>query len=186
MGKYAMAVDLEKCIGCGACIVACKAENRVPPDVFRLTVYELEQGTFPDVKIEFRHDQCRHCEIAPCVSVCPTGASFIDTDGLVRLNATRCIGCKACVVACPYDARFTNPEKGFAEKCSFCDHRLEEGKKPACVETCPTSARVFGDLDDPKSDIRVALHKKKIHVPRKEMGTRPKFFYLKKKIMEEV
>ena len=186
MGKYAMAVDLEKCIGCGACIVACKAENRVPADVFRLTVYELEQGTFPDVKIEFRHDQCRHCEIAPCVSVCPTGASFIDNNGLVRLNATRCIGCKACVVACPYDARFTNPDKGFAEKCSFCDHLLDEGKKPACVQTCPTGARTFGDLDDPKSDIRVALKNKKIHVPQKEIGTRPKFFYLKKKIMEEV
>ena len=186
MSRYAMAVDLRKCIGCGACMVACKAENDVPPGVFRLTVYELEEGTFPNVTIEFRHDQCRHCEIAPCVSVCPTGASFIDGNGIVRLHNTRCIGCKACVVACPYHARFTNPEKGYAEKCTFCDHRLDVDQKPVCVQTCPTGARIFGDLDDPKSDIRVALKGNKISVPGESTGTRPKFFYLKKKIMEEV
>lgn len=185
MSKYAMAVDLEKCVGCGACMVACKAENQVPPGVFRLTVYELEQGVFPHLKIEFRHDQCRHCEIAPCVSVCPTGASFKDPNGTVRLNHTKCIGCKACVVACPYQARFMNPEKGYAEKCSFCDTRLMEGKEPVCVQTCPVGARIFGDLDDPKSSIWAALRKNKVDVPKKEAGTRPKFFYLNKKIAKD-
>ncbi len=184
MARYAMAVDLEKCVGCGACVVACKAENEVPEGKFRLVTYEIEQGHFPDPKIELRHEQCRHCDNAPCVAVCPTRASYVDDNGLVRLDYTKCIGCKACMVACPYDARFINPDGGYADKCTYCFHRVERGEKPACVKTCPTGARIFGDLDDPRSDINKALSDNRVSIPKKEAGTEPKFFYLNEELTE--
>ena len=184
MTRYGLAVDLEKCVGCKACIIACKAENEVPQGVFRLTTHELEQGSFPSVKTEFRHDQCRHCENAPCISVCPTKASYKDEEGFVRIDYSKCIGCKACMVACPYDARFINPEGGYADKCTYCIHRVREDKDPACVNTCPTEARVFGDLDDKRSSIRKAIGNNRVSLPKKEAGTNPKFFYLNKKLEE--
>lgn len=184
MTRYAMAVDLNRCVGCNACMVACKAENEVPDGVFRLTVHELEMGTFPEPETEFRHDQCRHCDNAPCVSVCPTRASYTDENGFVRIDCSKCIGCKACMVACPYDARFNNPDGGYADKCTFCIHRVKEEKEPACVKTCPTGARIFGDLDDPKSDIRQAIEDNRASRPKEEAGTRPKFFYLNEEIAE--
>lgn len=184
MTNYAMAVDLKKCVGCGACVVACKAENDVPDGVYRLSTHEKERGTFPDVETEFRHDQCRHCSNAPCVSVCPTGSSYTDEDGLVKIDYSRCIGCKACMVACPYDARFINPAEGYADKCTFCAHRVKEDKDPACVNTCPTGARTFGDLDDPNSEIRKELRDNQVSVPQEEAGTNPKFYYLNKKLAE--
>jgi len=184
MTRYAMAVDLKKCVGCNACTVACKAENEVPEGVFRLTVYELELGSFPEIKTEFRHDQCRHCDNAPCVSVCPTKASYEDEEGFVRIDYGRCIGCKACMVACPYDARFINPDDGYADKCTYCHHRVKDEKKPACVNTCPTGARIFGDLSDPDSRIRKELKSNDVSVPKEEAGTDPKFFYLNKKLAE--
>lgn len=184
MVRYGMAVDLNKCVGCSACMVACKAENEVPDNVFRLTVFELEVGSFPEVKTEFRHDQCRHCENAPCVSVCPTRASYTDDKGFVRINYSKCIGCKACMVACPYDARFINPEGGYADKCTFCLHRVEEDREPSCVKTCPTSARIFGDLNDPNTEISQALKSNRVSVPKEEAGTHPKFFYLNKELVE--
>jgi len=184
MSSYGLAVDLKKCVGCKACVVACKAENEVPDGVFRLTTHELEQGSFPDVETEFKHDQCRHCGNAPCVSVCPTKSSYTDDEGFVRIDYSRCIGCKACMVACPYDARFINPDGGYADKCTYCIHRVKEGKDPACVNTCPTGARVFGDLDDPTSEIRKKIRNNRVSAPKEEAGTNPKFFYLNEELAE--
>ncbi|WP_243027072.1 4Fe-4S dicluster domain-containing protein [Thermus albus] len=178
MPRYAMAIDLSLCVGCAACAVACKMENQVPPGVFNLWIRERELGTYPDLVVEFRPEQCLHCENPPCVPVCPTGASYQTQDGLVLVDPKKCIACGACVAACPYDARYLHPE-GYVSKCTFCAHRLERGREPACVETCPTLCRTFGDLDDPESPVSRALREAgRVDVLRPELGTKPKLFYL--------
>ncbi|TFU26599.1 4Fe-4S dicluster domain-containing protein [Thermus tengchongensis] len=178
MPRYAMAIDLSLCVGCAACAVACKMENEVPPGVFNLWIREREVGAYPDLLVEFRPEQCLHCENPPCVPVCPTGASYQTKDGLVLVDPRRCIACGACIAACPYDARYLHPA-GYVSKCTFCAHRLEKGRVPACVETCPTYCRTFGDLDDPESPVSQALRAaERVDVLRPEQGTRPKLFYL--------
>lgn len=178
MPRYAMAIDLSLCVGCAACAVACKMENEVPPGVFNLWIREREVGTYPDLVVEFRPEQCLHCENPPCVPVCPTGASYQTQDGLVLVDPKRCIACGACIAACPYDARYLHPQ-GYVSKCTFCAHRIEEGRLPACVETCPTFCRTFGDLDDPESPVSQALREAgRVDVLRPELGTKPKLFYL--------
>ncbi|TFU15475.1 4Fe-4S dicluster domain-containing protein [Thermus tengchongensis] len=178
MPRYAMAIDLSLCVGCAACAVACKMENEVPPGVFNLWIREREVGVYPDLLVEFRPEQCLHCENPPCVPVCPTGASYQTKDGLVLVDPKKCIACGACIAACPYDARYLHPA-GYVSKCTFCAHRLEKGRVPACVETCPTYCRTFGDLDDPESPVSQALKAAgRVDVLRPEQGTRPKLFYL--------
>lgn len=178
MPRYAMAIDLSLCVGCAACAVACKMENEVPPGVFNLWIREREVGVYPDLLVEFRPEQCLHCENPPCVPVCPTGASYQREDGLVLVDPRRCIACGACIAACPYDARYLHPA-GYVSKCTFCAHRLEKGRVPACVETCPTYCRTFGDLDDPESPVSQALKAAgRVDVLRPEQGTKPKLFYL--------
>lgn len=178
MPRYAMAIDLSLCVGCAACAVACKMENEVPPGVFNLWIREREVGTYPDLVVEFRPEQCLHCENPPCVPVCPTGASYQTPDGLVLVDPRKCIACGACTAACPYDARYLHP-KGYVSKCTFCAHRIEQGRLPACVETCPTFCRTFGDLDDPESPVSQALKEAgRVDVLRPELGTKPKLFYL--------
>lgn len=178
MPRYAMAIDLSLCVGCAACAVACKMENEVPPGVFNLWIREREVGAYPDLLVEFRPEQCLHCENPPCVPVCPTGASYQTKDGLVLVDPRRCIACGACIAACPYDARYLHPA-GYVSKCTFCAHRLEKGRVPACVETCPTYCRTFGDLDDPESPVSQALRAaERVDMLRPEQGTRPKLFYL--------
>jgi tetrathionate reductase subunit B len=178
VARYAMVIDLEACVGCSACAAACVLENEVPPGHNRLWIRQRELGKFPEITVEYRPEQCLHCENPPCVPVCPTGASYKNADGLVLINYERCIACGACMAACPYDARFMNPA-GYADKCTFCEHRLEKGQEPACVETCPTGCRVFGDLDDPESAVVLALEQAgRIDVLRPELGTSPKLFYL--------
>ncbi|GLV47506.1 4Fe-4S ferredoxin [Thermus sp. LT1-2-5] len=178
MPRYAMAIDLSLCVGCAACAVACKMENEVPPGVFNLWIRERELGTFPELSVEFRPEQCMHCANPPCVPVCPTGASHTTKEGLVLVDAKKCIACGACIAACPYDARYLHPG-GYVGKCTFCAHRLAQGRVPACVETCPTHCRTFGDLDDPESPVSQALRAaERVDVLRPEQGTRPKLFYL--------
>ena len=178
MPRYAMAIDLSLCVGCAACAVACKMENEVPPGVFNLWIREREVGEYPNLVVEFRPEQCLHCENPPCVPVCPTGASYQTKDGLVLVDPKKCIACGACIAACPYDARYLHPA-GYVSKCTFCAHRLEKGKVPACVETCPTYCRTFGELEGPESPVAKALKAaERVDVLRPEQGTRPKLFYL--------
>ena len=178
MPRYAMAIDLSLCVGCAACAVACKMENEVPPGVFNLWIREREVGEYPNLVVEFRPEQCLHCENPPCMPACPTGASYQTKDGLVLVDPKKCIACGACIAACPYDARYLHPA-GYVSKCTFCAHRLEKGKVPACVETCPTYCRTFGDLEDPESPVAKALKAaERVDVLRPEQGTRPKLFYL--------
>ncbi|GAB4406877.1 MAG: 4Fe-4S dicluster domain-containing protein [Thermodesulfovibrionales bacterium] len=182
MPKYAMVIDQNRCVGCMACIVSCKKENNVPDEHFRTRVAEEVNGEFPKLRMELRSELCNHCDNPPCVYNCPTGASHKRPDGTVQVNKTRCVGCKACVAACPYDARYMNPDKGFADKCTFCEHRVKEGKLPACVETCIGRSRVFGDLDDPSSAVSKLLRENDVTVRIKEAGTLPRVFYIKKTI----
>ena len=178
MARYAMAIDVDRCLACQACLVACKTENEVPDDRYRLKMREMVAGRFPDLVAEIRMEQCFHCEDPPCVPVCPTGATYQTDEGLVLIDPDRCTGCKACVTACPYNARYVHPG-GWVDKCSFCDHRLEVGLEPACVETCPTGARAFGDLDDPDSDVNRAIAAAgSSGVLRPSTGTEPRLFYL--------
>lgn len=157
--RLGMLIDLELCTGCNACTVACKIENDLPLGV-RNTWVETWDVVCDDGGIRRANvpKQCNHCADAPCVTVCPTGASYIsEEDGTVQLHTERCIGCKYCLVACPYSARWCDPATGEAEKCTFCNHRTSNGLLPACVSTCVTKARIFGDLNDPDSDISKRL-----------------------------
>ena len=178
MTRYGMSIDLDRCIGCEACMVACKTENEVPEGNFRLRIREVVVGSFPDLQGEFRMEQCFHCDNAPCVSVCPTGATYKTPDGIVLVDASKCTGCKACVTACPYGMRYVHPN-GYVDKCTFCEHRVAEGRVPACVETCPTGARAFGNLDDAKSPVRKAINRaRRVDVLKPQTGARPKLYYL--------
>ncbi len=178
MARYAMAIDLASCVGCAACAVACKLENQVPAGVSRLWIRLEESGTFPDLAMQYRPEQCMQCADPPCVGVCPTGASHVNDDGIVLVDAETCIACGACIAACPYGARYFD-ERGFVGKCTFCEHRLAEGRMPACVETCPTLCRTFGDLDDPGSDVSRAIRAAdRVEVLKPEQGTHPKLVYL--------
>ena len=197
MARYGMVLNLKTCVGCGACIAACALENQTPywDDKYRTHVEDVITGVFPSVSREFIPRLCMQCENPPCVSACPTKASHIAEGGIVLVDQNRCIGCKACMVACPYDARYVYDRKDvkrahalYAEdlvqvlphidKCTFCKHRLDEGREPACAETCPTDSRIFGDLDDPESEVH-CLSTSGIAKPLKpEMGTNPKVFYI--------
>lgn len=180
MPKYAMVVDQRRCVACMACVVACKKENEVPPGQFRTRVVEQVEGEFPRLRMELRSELCNHCDNPPCVYNCPTGASYKSDDGMVLLKKNRCVGCKACVASCPYDARYINEEKGFADKCTFCSQRIAEGKQPACVATCIGKSRIFGDLDDPASAVSAALRDNHHQMLLASAGTKPRVFYIKK------
>ena len=175
--KYGMVIDLKRCLDCKACSVACKAENRVPLGIKRTQVESKETGKYPDVTVNSSKLACMHCDNAPCVNVCPTGASYKRKDGIVALKANRCIGCKYCVVACPYQARSMNPKTEVVEKCDLCDHRVDKGIEPSCVNTCIGKAITFGNLKDPSSKIAKEIGKgaKALH---SEFGTKPSILYL--------
>jgi len=178
MSNYGFLIDQSRCIGCHACTVACKLENAVPLGVFRTWVKYVEKGTFPNARRYFQVTRCSHCANPPCVYVCPTRAMYRRPDGIVEFDPDRCIGCKACMQACPYDAIYIDPETHTAAKCHFCSHRTDLGLEPACVIVCPTHAIIAGDLDDPESEISRRLAGRDVSVRRPERGTRPKLFYI--------
>jgi Fe-S-cluster-containing dehydrogenase component len=176
--NYAFLIDNRRCIGCHACSVACKAEHEVPLGVARTWVKYIEKGHFPDTRRTFQVTRCNHCDDAPCVEICPTTALFKRRDGIVDFDGRRCIGCKACMQGCPYDALYIDPRTETAAKCNFCAHKVEVGLEPPCVTVCPTQAIVAGDLDEPGERIVQLLGREPVQVRKPEKGTRPKVFYI--------
>jgi Fe-S-cluster-containing dehydrogenase component/formate-dependent nitrite reductase membrane component NrfD len=176
--RYGFVIDQRTCIGCHACTVACKEENHVPLGVFRTWVKYVEKGTFPATRRYFSVLRCNHCDRAPCVTICPTVALYRRPDGIVDFDGERCIGCKSCMQACPYDALYIDPTTRTAAKCHYCAHRVEVGLEPACVIVCPEQAIVAGDLDDPQSRIARLVATEQVQVRKAEQGTRPKVYYL--------
>ncbi len=178
MARFGMVIDTTRCVGCTDCVVACKTENQVPEGFCRDWIETEVEGRYPDIHLEIRSERCNHCDRPPCVTCCPTGASHVEDFGrLVLVDPELCIGCKACLASCPYDARFIHP-KGYADKCTFCAHRLKDGLMPACVSVCPTRCMHFGDLDDPASEVSRLLDSRRHHVLEPEAGTSPRVFFL--------
>src|SRR5690606_4960142 len=176
--QHGFVIDHRKCIGCHACTVACKSENHVPVGSFRTWVKYTEIGTFPQVRRHFAVLRCNQCTNAPCVTICPVRALEKRPDGIVDLDKDACIGCKACMQACPYDAIYLNEDTGGAEKCHFCAHRIEQGLKPACEVVCPTEAIVSGDLHDPDSPASRLRRAAPAVARRPEQNTGPNVWYL--------
>jgi Fe-S-cluster-containing dehydrogenase component len=158
--------------------VACKSEHDVPIGVNRTHVKYIEKGSYPDSTREFSVHRCNHCEDSPCTTICPTTALFNRTDGIVDFDDERCIGCKSCMQACPYDALYIDPNKGTAAKCNYCAHRIENSFEPACVIVCPTESIVSGDLDDPGSKISQIVATQNTTVRKPEAGTVPNLYYI--------
>lgn len=180
--RYAMVVDVRRCIGCQACTVSCSMENQAPISHFRTVVsqYELKDSDRggASVGVHVLPRLCNHCDDPPCVPVCPVQATFQQLDGKVLVNSDVCVGCGYCVQACPYDARFINPDTNTADKCTFCTHRVDAGLLPACVETCVGGARMFGDILNPDSAVSKLLAGNSVKVLRPEMSTNPHVFYI--------
>ena len=200
--RYGLVIDLNRCTGCHACAMACKAQNGTPHGVWWSKVLESEVGTYPKCHFLFTPVSCMHCNNAPCVEVCPTGATYKREDGIVEINPDACIGCQLCVPACPYDARtylekieavapeygfnpyeemmYASHREGVVEKCNFCAGELEKGEDPACVRTCPAYARFFGDLDDPESEVAQKVALAGSYQLQPETGADPSVYYLPK------
>ena len=178
--RYAMLVDLEKCIGCQACTMNCGVENNTPIGQFRTTVDQYEFfDALNNVTNVMLPRLCNHCDNPPCVPVCPVQATFQREDGIVVVDNERCVGCAYCVQACPYNARFINEETNTADKCTFCEHRLDDGLLPACVESCVGGARVIGDIYEPESAISKIIQEntESLRVLKPEAGTIPMVYY---------
>ncbi|MCL4871144.1 MAG: polysulfide reductase NrfD [Anaerolineae bacterium] len=176
--NYGFVIDNRKCIGCHACSTACKSENEVPLGVYRTWVKYVETGTYPDTRRHFQVTRCNHCANPPCVRICPTEAMYQRADGIVEFDNSVCIGCKACMQACPYDAIYIDPTTNTAAKCHYCAHRTDIGLEPACVVVCPEHAIIAGDMNDPQSEISRVLGQHNVTVRKPEQGTSPKLFYI--------
>ncbi|MBV7316668.1 4Fe-4S dicluster domain-containing protein [Shewanella sp. NIFS-20-20] len=171
--------DENKCIGCDACSQACRETNQVPEGVSRLTIKRHgPYGEYPNQSYRFERISCQHCENAPCVKVCPTGAAYRDeATGVIRVNEWKCVGCLYCIAACPYKVRFIHPKTKAADKCDFClETKLKLGELPACVQACPTQALVFGDSNDPTSEVSHIIKTVAVNRDKEALGTRPKVF----------
>jgi Fe-S-cluster-containing dehydrogenase component/formate-dependent nitrite reductase membrane component NrfD len=175
--QWAKVIDHTRCIGCHACTTACKSENLVPLSVTRTYVKHVDIGVFPQARRAHQVTRCNQCAHAPCATACPTTAMFKRPDGIVDFDKSICIGCKACMAACPYDAIFINPEDHSAEKCNFCAHRIDMQLEPACVVVCPTQAILVGDMNDSDSYVAQIINRDTVAVRRPEKETLPKLFY---------
>lgn len=179
--RWGMLIDTRRCIGCQACTIGCSMENALPIGQFRTTVatYAVTSGS-GHAAVSMVPRTCNHCDEPPCIPVCPVGATFKRADGTVLVDGDKCVGCAYCVQACPYEARFINHDTGKADKCTFCSHRVDAGLLPACVETCVGGARVFGDLNDPASEIsrRIQAAAGRTSVLKPEVGSKPNVFYI--------
>jgi molybdopterin-containing oxidoreductase family iron-sulfur binding subunit len=198
MARYGMVIDLNICIGCNACTMACKAEHATPPGIFFSKVLEKEVGKYPAARRIFLPVLCNHCGNPACMEVCPTGATSKRDDGIVLVDYDLCIGCRSCMEACPYGPRSFYKEEdtyyaegktrfeeskqrypeGVVMKCNFCVDRVDQGLDPACVVTCPTECRIFGDLDDPQSRVSQIVAEKKARPLLPEKGLEPSVFYV--------
>lgn len=176
--KFGFVIDNRKCIGCHACTTACKSEHQVPVGVNRTWVKQVEKGEFPNTRRLFSVMRCNHCTDAPCVEICPTEALYFREDGIVDFDKDRCIGCKSCMQACPYDALYIDPETHTAAKCNYCAHRVDVGLEPACVNVCPEHAIISGDMHDPNSEITHLLSRQQVKARKPEKGTIPNLFYI--------
>jgi Fe-S-cluster-containing dehydrogenase component len=177
--KLGFLVDLDLCMGCKGCEIACKSENNVPPSIWRLRVKYVDAGVFPDTKRAFTPMRCNHCDNAPCERICPVSALHYLDNGIVNIDKERCIGCAGCMMACPYGAIYMDPETNTADKCTYCAHRIEGGLEPACVVACPVGANIFGDISDSRSKIsRYIMAHRDTRVRKPEKGTLPKHFYV--------
>ena len=175
--KYGMLIDSSKCIDCKACMVACKVENNIIEGAWRNWIrshWELNRNR----RTEFQPGQCMQCDSPSCVAACPVGATYKQPDGIVVIDPKKCIGCGNCVTACPYGARYRDSKQHIADKCDFCQDRLKREEQPACVVTCPTKVRTFGNLNDPESEIsRLKASHKLVRVIAPHINTRPNIFY---------
>lgn len=223
MAKYAMVIDLQKCVGCSSCITACKRENNIPKDIYWCDSQTETKGTFPNIEYEYKPTMCNHCENAPCIEACPTEAMHRNEEtDMVLYDSEDCINCQQCVGACPYDEvtfneeephqfwddessviadgtsspkevvdkidakpPFYSPgqplrEQNLVEKCIFCFHRVVQDLNPACVDSCPADALVFGDLEDDDSQVSQLIAEHDYTVRKEEAGTKPKVYYINK------
>lgn len=179
MTRYAMVMDTRRCIGCDSCTIACKVWNELPLDVMYCPVItDGPHGVYPHVHMTHIPLICMHCEDAPCVHACPTGASKQDDDGIVWVEERTCISCGACIAACPYNARHRDTEKGVVVKCNFCMDRVRDGQEPFCVKTCHQRARIFGDLDNEKSEVSVLVNSLRTERLYEDLGTEPQVYYI--------
>ncbi len=198
--RLGMVIDLKRCVGCNACTLACKQEHGTPDGIHYARVVSREVGTYPDTKRTFLPVLCNHCDDPPCEKACPTGATFVRDDGIVMIEKDKCIGCRACAVACPYmhrhfvadgmlaqkgdfenpyaDAKFASFREGTMAKCNLCAHRIDQGLEPACVVTCPTEARIFGDLDESDGRLQQLIAERESWSLLPEAETKPSVVYL--------
>lgn len=206
MPRYGFVIDLKRCYGCYTCQVTCKAANHTPQGIDWARCVPAETGSFPAALRQMVPLVCQQCAEPECMKVCPTGATTQDENGIVHVDPDLCMGCKYCIMACPYGARQTVDEwktyfpdangdldayeayakaqweekngYGIATKCDYCEDRVKEGRQPACVEACPAKARYFGDLEDPESEVSILVRRERGFQLNPEFGTDPSCYYL--------
>ncbi|MEW6441625.1 MAG: 4Fe-4S dicluster domain-containing protein [bacterium] len=199
--RYGMVIDLDLCVGCRGCEVACRQEHDLKPRLGeeldlrtgRVPYWTKVEtvgpcGVFPDLDMFYFPRMCNHCAAAPCVEACPTGAMAVREDGIVSLETGRCITCLKCMDACPFRAIFYDRQEDSVSKCTFCAHRIDHGLEPACVSTCMSGCRIFGDLNDPESEASRMLSEREVEVlplpVSWESEARPNVFYLRRQPMK--